>query len=201
MQNLNIIPVSATVGDIDDGYASIGCPPYIIAEGQMVAYYGAFSTGATTYSIALATCPVRTYPSLDVDSKSVGTYQKSPMNQFQKKGIVIAKGGVPDLLGCILPTAVYNTKEKKFMVYYIGVSVGPVYKICLATGTNCDNLVKYSGNPIITAPAGSNLYNVASPMVVFDKEENLYKIYYNAITTVGSLVSSYVATSKGGYDF
>jgi len=201
MQNLNIIPVSVTVGAIDDIDAIMGYPPYIIAEGKLVAFYTANST-VGGFSIAVATCPTRTdYPLLDVDSKSVGTYQKSPKNQFNKEGAVILKGGILDVTAVYFPAPVYNAKEKKFMVYYLGLAAG-LYNVCLATGPSYDGLAKYTRSgvqvEVVTEPAGS-VISLVPPIAIFDKEENLYKLYYTC--NVGGLDSTYVATSKNGYDF
>jgi len=205
MQNLNIIPIGAS-HEIDDEEAKIGSPPYIIAEGLMVAYYAAKETASAVYSIAAAVCPTRTdYPLLDADSKSLGTYQKSPKNQFAKKGVVISPGGAADLNGAFCPTAIYNVKEKKFIVYYIGkITATSVYSLCLASGRGYNELVKNIPGGVVTAivtpPAGSTL-QLVQPQVMFDKEENLYKLYYTCIVTASSLVSTYLATSKNGYDF
>lgn len=202
MQNLNIIPVSATVGAIDDIDVLMGYPPYIIAEGKMVAFYTANST-VGGFSIAVATCPTRTdYPLLDVDSKSVGTYQKSPKNQFNKDGAVIVKGGILDTVSAKYPAAIYNAREKKFMVYYIGEQPGGTYHILLATGPSYDALAKHTLSgvqvEVVTEPAGSTI-SLVPPIALFDKEENLYKLYYTCV--VGGLDSVYLATSKNGYDF
>jgi hypothetical protein len=203
MQNTNIIPVGAA-HEIDDLEAIIGHPQYIIAEGNLVAYYSAKENAGTVYSIGVAVCPTRTdYPLLDVDSKSVGTYQKSPKNQFMKKGTVISPGGTSDLNGATLPTAVYDPRTKKFFVYYIGkITVGPVYNICLASGYSYDSLTKYDKViDVSTIPTASSL-GLVQPQVVFDKEENLFKLYYVCFVTASpTLISTYVATSKNGYDF
>jgi len=203
MLNLNIIPLG--IGEPDDLAAVVGHPAYIIAEGLMVTYYSAVGTVAGT-NIAVGICPVRSdYSLLDADSKSVGTYQKSPKNQFSKKGSVILKGagGTVDASGVFYPTAVYNSKEKKFMVYYLGLNAGGVYRICIATGKEYNSLTKYTVSGatagVVIAPAGKTIA-LAQPYVQFDKEENLYKLWYSC-NTGGGTPATWLSTSKDGYDF
>ena len=203
MQNLNIIPNGLAA--LDDTYATIGSPPYIVAEGKLIAYYTAVGSGSgTTYTVAAASCPVGG-PILDVDSKSVGTYQKNPRNQFQKAGNVIVPSAGIDVGGCYYPSAVYNAKEKKFMVYYIGEGGGAVLSIAMAIGKDFSSLAKHATAggatiAIITPPAGVVIY-LLPLQVLFDKEENLYKLYYYGQFFPGPLTRSYLATSKNGIDF
>jgi len=205
MQNLNVLPVSTTVGDIDDLMAVFSNPPYIVAEGLLVAYYGALSS-VTGYSIAVGIYPERGYDSLTNDDNiTVNIYRKSTKNQFQKKGTVILPGahGEVDHIIVSNPTAVYNAKEKKFMVYYLATAESTVTTICLATGSVFNQLNKYGtvsgiATPVISAP-GATTITAAELKVIYNKEENLYKVYYQV--TSGATRSMHVSTSVNGYNF
>lgn len=204
MQNSIILPLGTVPPGIDDLYAIMGLPPFIIAEGNMVAFYTALGT-TTSNSIAVAVCPTRTdYPLLDSGSKAVGTYEKPQKNFFVKKGIAILGGDAPDVNGVIYPSAVYNPKDKKFYVYYVGTDVGGAFNICLASGYSYDSLVKHTVSGVVTKiianPGGGWLVSQVEPIYAyFDKEENLIKLYYHC-TNAGQY-RVYVATSRNGSDF
>jgi len=205
MAQFNIIPASAD--DFEDLSVFVGKPPFIVAEGLQVAYYAAQGSGAVPYSIRVATSPARSdYSTLDVESKSVGTYRKSPRNQFTKKGAVILRGSAApdiDFAGVFYPAAVYNTKEKKFMVYYLGQN-GGVYSICLASGKEYNNLTKWGSvagkATAVVAPLAGNAVNISPIYVEYNKEEDLYKLWYECVAG-GVVFSSWLSTSKDGYNF
>jgi hypothetical protein len=206
MQNLVLLPNGAVPPGIDDLATTIGTPPFIIAEGNMVAYYTALGTTIPT-SIAVAVCPTRTdYPLLDADSKSVGTYEKPGKNFFVKKGVAIVGGDAIDLVGTIYPTAVYHPKFKKFFVYYIGVVAGPAYNICVASGYSYNELQKHTVSGVVTKVitdpgAGWTVFGGIFPLYAYyDKEENLIKLYYTCVAA-GPIYQAYLATSRNGYDF
>lgn len=207
MAQINIIPASADT--FENLSVFIGKPPFIVAEGLQVAYYAAQGSGAVPYSIRVSTCPVRSdYLTLDVESKSVGTYRKPPRNNFNKKGAVILRGsdGIDiDFAGVFYPAAVYNTKEKKFMVYYLGQR-GGLYSICLASGKEYNNLTKWGSvagkaTAVVANPAGWVV--TMSPIYAeYNKEEDLYKLWYECVDSPGGTVfSSWLSTSRDGYNF
>ena len=205
MQGLNILPNGLVPPGIDDLGTISGNPPFIVAEGNMVAFYTAMGT-TIPFSIAVAVCPTRTdYPLLDVDSKSVGTYEKPQKNFFVKKGVAILPGDVPDATAVFYPSALYNPKDKKFYVYYIGIDAGAVYNICLASGYSYDALVKHTASgvvtKIITNPAGWTISQLlGTPYAYYDKEENIIKLYVT-YQKAGPIYTTFLHTSRNGSDF
>jgi hypothetical protein len=206
MQNLIILPLGTLPPGVDDLYTSLGYPPFIIAEGNMVAFYMASGT-TTGNTIAVAVCPTRTdYPLLDTASKAVGTYEKPQKNFFIKKGVAITGGDAPDVAGMLYPTALYNPKDKKFYVYYVGQDAGGAYNICLASGYSYDSLVKHTVSGVVTKiieNPGAGWTVAAAVSVIyayFDKEENLIKLYY-VCEAAGPIYRTYLATSRNGSDF
>jgi hypothetical protein len=205
MRHFNVLPIGLA-GAVDDLVAVMGSPPYITAEGNLIAYYGANST-VTGYSICVGKYPERYFDSLiNDDNKTVNTFRKAGKNQFQKYGAVIVPGagGEPDNTAVLFPSAVYNEKTKKFMVYYIAVGAG-VYSICLATGSVFNQLNKYGAalgvaTPVITLPgSGVTISNYVPLHATYNKEENRYKIYYSV--TDGVYQRTCVASSQNGFDF
>lgn len=204
MQNLIILPLGTVPPGVDDLYNTMGYPPFIIAEGNMVAFYTASGT-TTANTIAVAVCPTRTdYPLLDSGSKVVGTYEKPQKNFFVKKGVAITGGDAPDANAMSYPTPLYNPKDKKFYVYYIGTDVGATYNICLASGYSYDSLVKHADSGVVTKiisnPGAGWTVALAPIYAYFDKEENIVKLYY-VCTAAGPIYRTYLATSRNGSDF
>ena len=206
MAQINIIPASADT--FEDLSVFVGNPPFIVAEGLQVAYYAAQGS-VLPYSIRVSTCPVRSdYPTLSSGSKSVGTYRKPPRNNFNKKGAVILRGSAgPDIdfAGVFYPAAVYNTKEKKFMVYYLGQR-GGVFSICLASGKEYNGLVKWGSvagkaTAVVANPSGW-VVNFSPIYAEYNKEEDMYKLGYECVNSPGGTVfSSWLSTSRDGYNF
>jgi len=197
MKNTVILSVGAG-GTFDAASVQIGNPPYIVAENKIVTFYTGID-GSTVSTIGAAMCPSRSdYDLLDTGSKLVGTYEKPVKLWLKKLGKVLALGtGAPDDVAVFMPSYVYNKKLKKFMVYYFGDTGPGTYTICMASGPEPDALVKASSS-IISAPAGG-AFSTNYLSVLFDKEENLYKLYY--IVLIGGVYNTYVATSKNGYDW
>ncbi len=204
MKNTNILPLSAATYE-DQHIYWVDRP--IVVEGIKYIFYGANGSVAGN-NIAVASMPVNS-PSitLDADDKGSGTYQQTPRNMFVKKGSVIPKGGALaiDDDGAMYPSAVWDPKQKRFLVYYLGYdSLAPLYSICVAFGLSYNTLVKYypggTTTAIITPPAGY-VVSAYELKAEYNKEENLFKLWYSMETSPGGAVSRWLATSRDGIAF
>ena len=86
--------------------------------------------------------------------------------------------------------------NKKFYMYYTGQYNG-ISKIGLAFSDDGYNFVKYNNNPVLEPEFDFEKQSVMNPHVIYDKEENLFKMWYSAGETYEPDVICY-ATSKDG---
>lgn len=203
MQNINIIPLGP--GTYDDAYVYWVDKP-IIAEKTKLVFYGGYGS-VSGYNIAVATIPVTSpFFAMDAEAKDVSTHQSSPRNQLVKQGSVIPHGGggTIDSNMAGYPAAVYDFKRKRYLVYYLGLNGGGVYAICLAYGTRYNDLTKYNVGGTTTeiiTPGGAYDVSAIAPEAEYDKEENLFKLWYTLQTKVGGYTSRWLATSVDGIVF
>ena len=81
-------------------------------------------------------------------------------------------------------------------MYYTGQYNG-ISKIGLAFSDDGYNFVKYNNNPVLEPEFDFEKQSVMNPHVIYDKEENLFKMWYSAGETYEPDVICY-ATSKDG---
>ena len=91
----------------------------------------------------------------------------------------LGKPGTFDDSGAV-PSSIISVSKEQYL-YYVGfqrVQQVPYMLFSgLATSTNWENFTRYSESPIIER-SKLNIYSNAAPFVLFDKEENLYKMWF-----------------------
>ena len=86
--------------------------------------------------------------------------------------------------------------NKKFYMWYTGQYNG-ISKIGLALSDDGYNFVKYKHNPVLIPEFEYEKQSVMNPHVIYDKDENLFKMWYSAGETYEPDVICY-AISKDG---